>query len=121
MNLTALTGNLGSDPESIFTSEGTHIAKFSLAFDSGKKDKTNWIQVSAFKKLADAVAKYLHKGARVAVVATLDQNRWEDDQGQSRSNHQLIARNIDFIKTDGRGFDNNDGQSPDYGDDDIPF
>ena len=120
MNLTALTGNLGNDPESIYTSEGAHIAKFSLAFDSGKKDKTNWIQVAAFKKLADAVAKYLHKGARVAVVATLDQNKWEDDQGQSRSNHQLIARNIDFLKTDGRGFDNNDGQSPDYGDDD-PF
>lgn len=121
MNQTILTGNLGADPDCLFSSEGTHIAKFSLAFESGKKDKTNWIQVAAFKKLADVVEKYLHKGARVAVVATLDQNRWEDDQGQTRSNHQLIARNIEFIKTDGRGFDNNDnGQSPDYGDGD-PF
>jgi len=121
MNQTVLTGNLGNDPESFFSSEGTHICKFSLAFESGKKDKTNWIQVAAFNKLADAVEKYLHKGARVGVVAVLDQNRWEDDQGQTRSNHQLIARNIEFIKTDGRGFDNNDGQSPDYDGDDIPF
>ena len=120
MNYTFLTGNLGNDPESIFTSEGTHIAKFSLAFESGKKDKANWIQVAAFEKLADAVEKYLHKGARVGVMATLDYNRWEDDQGQTRSNHQLIARNIEFIKTDGRGFDNNNNQSSGY-DDDIPI
>ena len=116
MNLTVLTGNLGGDPENFFSSEGTPIAKFSLAFESGKKDKANWIQVAAFNKLADAVVKYLHKGARVAVVATLDQNRWEDDEGQTRSNHQLVARNIEFIKTDGRGYNQSSGY-----DDDIPI
>lgn len=120
MNYTILTGNLGHDPETFFTSEGTHIAKFSLAFHSGKKDKTNWIQVAAFNKLADIVEKHLHKGARVGVMAVLDQNRWEDDQGQTRSNHQLIARNIEFIKTDGRGFEDKNNQGPDY-DDDIPI
>ncbi len=125
MNFTMLTGNLGHDPDVVFSPEGLKIARFSLAFDSGKKDKTSWINVSAFNKLADAVEKHLHKGARIGLLAVLDQNRWEDDQGQNRSRHQLIARNIEFIKTDGRGFNGNGDQPSDNvdtgKDDDIPI
>jgi len=43
MNNCILTGNLGSDQESIYTAEGTHIVNFPLAFRSGK-DKTSWMR-----------------------------------------------------------------------------
>jgi len=41
------------------------------------------------------------KGARIAVVGILDQNKWETDEGVTRSSIQLIANSIEFIKTDG--------------------
>ena len=116
MNLTLLTGNLGGDPESAFTSEGTQVVTFSLAFRSGK-DKTSWIQVKCWNKMAEIAEKYLHKGAKIALIGALVQNKWTTDDGQSRSIHQVFANSIEFIKTDGRGFEGNQSQP----DDDIPF
>ena len=106
LNSCILTGNLGADPECFFTGNGEPIATFNLAFRSSKK-KTNWIKVTCFNKLADVTEKHLHKGARIAIVGTLDQNKWETDEGVTRSTYQLLANSIEFIKTDGRGFDEN--------------
>ena len=111
LNNCILTGNLGADPEIFYSSEGNPVATFNIAFRSGK-DKTGWIKVVAFKKLAEIVEKYLHKGARIGIISTLDQQKWETDEGVQRSSFQLIANSIEFIKTDGRGFEDeqdNDG------------
>jgi single-strand DNA-binding protein len=112
-----LTGNLGQDPESYYTPDGgTHIVNFSLAFRSTKVEKTNWIKVAAFKKVAESAVKYLHKGARVSIMGILDMDEWENDNGEKRTMIKLIARSIEFIKTDGRGFEDDNNQ-----DDDIPI
>jgi len=58
--------------------------------------------------MAEVAETYLHKGARIAVSATLDQNKWEGNDSIVRSSYQLVAHNIEFIKTDGRGFDGED-------------
>ena len=113
LNSCVLTGNLGADPEIFYSSDGDPIATFNLAFRSSKK-KIGWIKVTTFNKLADITERHLHKGARIAVVGTLDQNKWETDEGVTRSTYQLIANSIEFIKTDGRGF--KDNQS-----DDVPI
>ena len=105
MNVCTLTGNLGADPESFYNSEGAQIVTFHMAFRSGK-DKTSWIKVSCFNKLAELAAKCLHKGARVGVTASLDQQKWTGEDGTHRSTFRLIANNLEFIKTDGRGFEN---------------
>ena len=106
LNSCVLTGNLGADPEIFYSSDGDPIATFNLAFRSSKK-KTGWIKVTTFNKLADITERHLHKGARIAVVGTLDQNKWETDGGITRTSIQLIANTIEFIKTDGRGFGDN--------------
>ena len=114
LNQTFLTGNLGQDPEVTYSNQGDPVAKFSLAFRSSK-DKTGWIKVTCFHRLAEVAEKYLHKGARIAVIGTLDQQKWETDEGVPRSSFQLIANTLEFIKTDGRGFEEAQGN------DDTPF
>lgn len=109
INSCILTGNLGADPEVFYGSEGDPVSTFNLAFKSSKK-KTGWIKVTCFNKLAEITETYLHKGARIAVIGTLDQQKWETDEGAIRTSYQLIANSIEFIKTDGRGFDDNDNQ-----------
>ena len=111
LNSCILTGNLGADPEIFYSSEGEPIATFNLAFKSSKKSKTGWIKVTCFHRLAEVAEKYLHKGARIGLVGTLDQQRWESDEGVQRSSFQLIANSLEFIKTDGRGFE--EGQDKD--------
>ena len=114
LNQVILTGNLGGDPEQYFTGNGDPVSSFSIAFKSSKK-RTGWIKVVCFNRLAEVTEKYLHKGARIGVIGTLQENRWETEEGVQRSSFQLIANSLEFIKTDGRGFE--EGQEGD----DIPF
>ncbi len=114
LNQTVLTGNLGADPEVFYSSEGNPVASFNLAFRSSKK-KTGWIKCVCFQKLAEVTGQYLHKGARIGIIGTLDQQKWETDEGVTRSSYQLIANSLEFIKTDGRGFEENQDVS------DVPF
>ena len=111
MNTCILTGNLGTDPESFFSEGGTQVVSFPMAFRSTKDKTDNWVKITCFNKTAEIAEKYLHKGARVGITGMLDQDRWETDEGQKRS-LKLIANSIEFIKTDGRGFENKD---------DVPF
>ncbi len=125
MNTCVLIGNLGADPEGFFTDEGTQIVSFSMAFKTirNKKDLTNWIRVVCFGKQAEAAEKYLHKGAKVAVNGRLEQNKWVDDNNQTKSTYRIVANQVSFLKTDGRGFENGQteaGETPSENDD-IPF
>lgn len=116
MNVCIISGNLGDDPQSFFSQEGEQVVSFPMAFNSGK-DKTSWIKVTCFRKLAEICEKHLHKGARVAVTGGLNQNKWKTDEGENRTSYQLIARSVEFIKIDGRGFENKEPSE----NGDVPF
>jgi len=124
MNNVILTGNLGDDPKEFYTPDGVAIASFSLAFRSGK-DKTSWLRVSCYQKVAEVALRCLHKGAKIAVNGVLDQQKWTDEHQNPKSGYRLIANQIEFIHTDGRGFNKEAGaESESEGasaHDDVPF
>jgi len=121
LNLIVLTGHLGADPEIFYTSEGKPVASFSLAFHCGK-DKTGWIKVACFQKLAEICEKHLHKGAKIALAGSLEHEKWENQNHETKTSFKIIAHTIEFIKTDGRGFKegeaNKEGES---NNEDLPF
>ena len=122
MNHCIVTGNLGNDPKSFFTPDGYPIASFDIAIRSGK-DKTCWIKIATFDKVAELAMKHLHKGARVGVAGRLDQNKWTGEDNLPKMTYRIIANQIEFIKTDGRGFEK-DQQPEDASaqhDPDVPF
>lgn len=97
INQLILTGNLGNDPEIFFGSEGDPVTSFPLAFKSGK-DKTSWIKCVCFNKNAEVAEKYLHSGARIAVVGYLRQSKWKTNEGENRSSFEMIVNSIEFIR-----------------------
>ena len=111
LNSIVLAGNLGGDPEIHFNQEGEPIASFNLAFRASKQ-KTGWIRVTAFSKLAEITEKHLHKGAKIAVSGILDHSTWETNEGVKRSAIQMIANTIEFIKVKdfSEGENHEDGQ-----------
>jgi single-strand DNA-binding protein len=111
LNQLILTGNLGNDPEIFFGSEGDPVTSFSLAFKSGR-EKTGWLKCVCFNKNAEIAEKYLHSGARIAVVGYLQQSKWKTNEGESRSSFEMIVNSIEFIKTDGRGFEDRNDKQP---------
>lgn len=93
-------GRLGRDPEAIETSSGTKMVKFSMAVDdynSRDGDDPMWLNVIAFKRLADVALDYLHKGAKVCIQGRLSVNEWVGDDGNKRRNYEIIANTIDFM------------------------
>ena len=64
----------------------------------------------AFSRLAEITEKHLHKGAKIALSGVLEYSTWETNEGAKRSAIQMIAHSLEFIKTDGRGFTEGQGE-----------
>lgn len=60
------------------------------------KTKGNFYDVILWGKLADNLKKFLVKGKGIAVVGTLDQDRWEKD-GQKKSKDYITAKEIKLL------------------------
>jgi single-strand DNA-binding protein len=116
LNQCFIFANLGEDPRTFYNAEGLAVTSFNVAFQtSHRKKDPNWIRVTCFSKLAEVAAQYLHRGARVCICGALDQNKWTTENGETRNTFQILAHDIQFIKTDGRGF--KEGESKE----EVPF
>ena len=102
-NKVILMGNLTKDPEVRYTPSGTPVATFGLAvnrrYKQGEelKDEVCYIDIVVFGKQAEHCGQYLAKGHGVIVDGRLQQRRWETDDGQKRSKHEVVAQTINFL------------------------
>jgi single-strand DNA-binding protein len=102
-NKVILMGNLTKDPEIRYTPSGTPVATLALAvnrrYKQGDelKDEVCYIDIVVFGKQAEHCGQYLSKGHGVIVDGRLQQRRWETDDGQKRSKHEVVAQSINFL------------------------
>ena len=88
-------GRIATEIEIRYTKDGTAVANFSLALDN-YGDKTSFVDVTCWRKLAENVAEYMEKGRQIGVSGELVQDKWEKD-GQKRSKIKINARNVKFL------------------------
>ena len=102
-NKIILIGNLTRDPEMRYTPQGTSVCNFGIAvnhkYKQGEemKEEVTFINVAVFGKQADACGQYLNKGSSVLVEGRLQERRWETEEGQKRSKHEVVAQNVRFL------------------------
>jgi single-strand DNA-binding protein len=97
LNSVTLVGNMTRDPELRQVADGVYVCSFGIAVqDYYKKDKAHFIDCEAWRKTAEFVAEYFHKGSAVGVVGTLKQDKWEQD-GQQRSKIMVTAEHVRFV------------------------
>ena len=104
INKVTLTGNLTRNPGLSATASGTPVLGFGVAVDDRHKnqqtgeweDYPNFIDCTMFGARAEAVAKYLSKGSKVAIEGKLRWSQWERD-GQKRSKIEVIIDEIEFM------------------------
>jgi single-strand DNA-binding protein len=109
LNKVFLIGNLTRDPELRVTPKGTAICQFGLAVnrqfkdESGAtRDETTFVDIEAWGKQGELVAKYLTKGSPAMVEGRLKLDQWEDKQsGQKRSKLKVVLDNVQFLSTRG--------------------
>ena len=103
-NRVILMGNLTRDPELRVTPQGTSVCKINVAVnkqirmsDGGVKDETSFIDVDAFGRQADVIAKYFIKGRPILVEGRLKLDRWETQAGEKRSKLGVILESFQFV------------------------
>lgn len=126
-------GNLGKDPE-VRTVGEVKVAKFTVGVSnrvtlrSGEQEtKTKWMNVEAWRSLAEVSEKYLKKGSKVFIEGSLEDNTYEKD-GQTKSFEFVAAQTIEILNklsddqertSDGNSATDTGNQAEET--DDLPF
>jgi single-strand DNA-binding protein len=129
MNCVQLVGNLTRDPELRAAQSGTAILAFSVAVNDRRRnaqtgdweDVPNYVDCIVFGRRAEGLAKFLAKGAKVAIEGKLRWSQWEKD-GAKRSKLEVIVDEIEFMSRGERGQQRQQQTaSADLYDENIPF
>lgn len=96
MNQVICRGRLGIDPQIRTTSKGTAVASFSVACDRMYNDKklTDWINVVAWGKLAEAMGNLVRKGDEVLVQGRMGTRKYTAKDGSDRYITEVTAEFI---------------------------
>ena len=113
MNKVFLIGNLTRDPEHSETSAGVSVCHFSIAVNrnyasADGERQADFFNVTAWRGLADNVAKFCKKGNKVAVTGSIQIRNYEDNAGQKRTFVDIIADDVEFLTPKG-GASSDDG------------
>ncbi|HEV3109186.1 MAG TPA: single-stranded DNA-binding protein [Candidatus Binataceae bacterium] len=106
INKVMVIGNLGADPVvRALPNSGQNVANFSLATtehfidrNGTRQERTEWLRVVAFGRLADTCERFLNKGRQVYVEGRLTTRRYEAKDGSGkRYRTEIVARQIRFL------------------------
>ena len=104
MNKVILLGNLTKDPELKTTTNELSVVKFTLAiprkFKNAQGEKeVDFLNVVAWRTLADNCGKYLKKGSKCSVVGTVQNRSYEAQDGTKRYITEIVAEEVEFLST----------------------
>jgi single-strand DNA-binding protein len=97
-----IVGNLGDDPELRFTPSGQAVCKFRVAQTPRVKQSNGefadgepvWMQVTAWRSLAENCAETLRRGNRAIVTGRLKSRTYETREGEKRTVFELEADEV---------------------------
>ena len=98
MNKVILMGRLTREPEMF--GQKSKVARFCLAVDRNYgEDETDFFSCVSFGKQAEFVEKYLKKGTKILLSGRLQNNSYEDKQGNKVTSTQIITEEIEFAES----------------------
>ena len=104
LNRIILIGRLTRDPELKYTTNGTAVVNFTLAVNRKfNRDETDFIDIVAWRGLAENCANYLSKGRLAAVEGRLQIRSYEANDGTKRKVAEVIANDVRFLETKNSG------------------
>ena len=119
-NRVILGGRLCSDPELKQTPSGLSVVQVSLAVrrsfaEEGKEAESDFISVVAWRKTAEFLSRYFHKGSSVCITGSLRTRTWQDAQGQRRYATEVVADEVTFVDSRGEGTSAGTAPASSYG------
>lgn len=103
MNICIQSGRLTEDPEMKTTSGGTMVCSFTLAVDRKFKregqPKADFLNYTAFGKTAEFISKWCHKGTKLDVQSTLQNNNYQGRDGKTVYRNTLMVESVEFAES----------------------
>ena len=97
-------GNLTRDPELRYLNSGSAVCDLRLAVNRRFKkndgefgEETCFVDVVVWARQAETCSQYLKKGSGVFVEGRLKLDTWENQEGQKRSKHRVVAERVQFL------------------------
>lgn len=121
MNKVMLIGNVGQEPEVRYLDGGTCVAQIRLAttergytLPNGTTvpDRTEWHTVIFWRKQAETVEKYVHKGDKLYVEGKIQSRTYDDKRtGQRRQVIEIMAENFEMLVSKAQSIAHAEGQT----------
>lgn len=138
INNVVIMGRLTYEPELRTTPQGTSVVRFSVACERKySREETDFIDCIAWRKTAEFISQYFHKGDMIALTGCITANNYTDKQGNRRKSVEVTADAVSFCgskaeRTDSvqrytqpaptyAAADNSDFEEIVDDDDDLPF
>ncbi len=105
INKVILVGRLGKDPETKYMPSGDAVTSFSIATSENwkdkqsgeKREKTEWHNIVAFRRLGEICGEYLRKGSQVYIEGKLQTRKWQDKNGNDRYTTEIVANEMQML------------------------
>lgn len=101
-----LIGNVGKEPEVRYVDHGVAVARLPLAttergytLQNGTQvpDRTDWHNIVLWRRLAEVVEKYVHKGDKLYIEGRLRYTTYDDKRGVRHSVTEVWAENMEML------------------------
>ena len=104
-NSVVMVGRLVRDPEMKYVANGAPVCKFRIAAsrrftksDGPRAEDTTFVDVDAWRRLAEICGQFLKKGRQVLIMGSLRLDEWLDAKTQQkRSKLKIVARDVQFL------------------------
>lgn len=104
LNQCNFIGRLGSNPEMRTTQSGDTMATFSIAVSEkwndkqgNRQEKTEWVNIQAFGKLAEIMGQYLTKGSQVFISGKFQSRKFTGQDGVERTAVSILAKDMQML------------------------
>lgn len=108
LNKVTLIGRLGKDPETKYLPNGEAVCNFTLATsetwnnkNGERQEKTEWHQITLFRKVAEVAGKYLKKGSQVYIEGKIQTRKWQDKEGNDRWTTEIVGNQMQMLGSKG--------------------
>ena len=104
MNNVNIIGTMTRSVELKYLNSGIAVGSFAIAVnqdykkqDGTKVEKTSFFDVKVIGKQSEIISQYFSKGSRIGITGELEQEAWQDNQGQNRSKVVIKLEQFSFI------------------------
>ena len=104
LNKVILIGRIGRYPEVRFMPNGEAVCNFSIATSETWNDRngqrverTEWHNVTMYRKLAEIAGQYLTKGSQVYLEGKIQSRKYQGKDGIERTAYEIIANEMKML------------------------